>query len=267
MQPIRLALAVAAGLACAGCFQMSTAVTVAGDGSGTIVQRLVFTPQAMAQLRQLAAASGRGAKPFDPVSEDQARADAAKIGPGVTYVSSRPIDDPSGQGRESTYRFADISQLHLQQRPSAPSGMAVRSDEMNQAKPSMTFAVSTLPNGHALLTITVPHQDFTPSGMGLSRGGDADAQQMAMARQLFAGARLAITIQPDGRLVHTSSPYVTGDTVTLLDVDFDQLLAGDTAERLRAATTAEEAKATLKAAPGLKVNLDPTLTIEFTPAK
>ena len=67
-----------------------------------------------------------------------------------------------------------------------------------------------------------------------------------------------------GRLVRTSSPYVTGQCVTLADVNIDILLNDDILlQRLQAARTPEETTALLKSVPGLKVNLDPELTIEF----
>src|SRR5258707_420568 len=79
-----------------------------------------------------------------------------------------------------------------------------------------------------------------------------------------AGAHLAIAIEPAGRLVRTSSPYVNGQRVTLVDVNVDSLLSDDTLlQRLQAARTPDETRTILKSVPGLKVNLDPEITIEF----
>jgi hypothetical protein len=81
---------------------------------------------------------------------------------------------------------------------------------------------------------------------------------------LFAGARRSIADEPPGRLVRTSSPYVTGQRVTLVDVNADSLLGDDTLlQRLQAARTPDEAKTILKSVPGLQINLDPEITIEF----
>ncbi len=83
---------------------MTTVLKVNGDGSGTIVHRMVYTNAALAQLRQFTAlAAGRGGgAAADPLSEQQARDMASTIGQGVTYVSSEPVTTPTGQGREST---------------------------------------------------------------------------------------------------------------------------------------------------------------------
>ena len=45
-----------------------------------------------------------------------------------------------------------------------------------------------------------------------------------MMKQMFAGARIAIAVEPNGRVVQSSSPFIEGGKVTLLDLDFDQLL-------------------------------------------
>src|SRR5689334_25176380 len=98
MRCLRLAALVAAALASGACFQMTTVLRIAGDGSGTITHRMVYSNQALAQLRQFAMFSGRGGNggaapgaPFDPLSEQQARDMAASIGPDVEYVSSTQV--------------------------------------------------------------------------------------------------------------------------------------------------------------------------------
>ena len=85
-----------------------------------------------------------------------------------------------------------------------------------------------------------------------------------MMKQMFAGARLALAIEPSGRLIRTSSPYVVGQRVTLADVSLDGLLSDDTLlGRLQAATSVEDKKAILKDVPDVRINLDPEISIEF----
>ncbi len=269
MTQTRFVLALAAAVLSTGCFQMATTVTVDGDGSGTVRQRLLFTRAAMAQLQQLAAFGGNNGKTFDPLSEDQARADADKLGPGVTFVSSTPIDDASGQGRETLYAFTDIRNLRVTQEPAAPGGLGIQAGGVDGMKQPITFGLSPLPGGNALLTITMPKPAFDSGALALA-GGRASLvspEQLELDRQMFAGARLSIAIRPGGTLVRSSSPYVAGNAITLLDVDFDQLMAGPVLDRLRSVTNADDARAALKDLPGLKVSLDPQITIEFTPAR
>ena len=94
MRYVRLLLLASAALVTGACFQISTVLTVNTDGSGTIQQRMLFTQAALTQLRQFSAfgGGGGGSQNFDPLSEQQARDAAATLGPGVTYVSSTPIN-------------------------------------------------------------------------------------------------------------------------------------------------------------------------------
>ena len=56
--------------------------------------------------------------------------------------------------------------------------------------------------------------------------------------------------------------------MTLLEVDLDEVLKDETLlPRLQAAKTPDEAKAIVQSAPGLKINFDRDITIEFTAAK
>jgi len=259
MRYARFAMLLAGAVLCSACFQFSTVVSVKPDGSGTIDQRMLFTQAAVAQLRQFAALSG-GAGDFEPVSEQQARDGAAALGPGVTYVSSTPINSPEGVGREIKYAFTDINTLKLDQAPPPPGGMPAPATPANDGEPRVSFALTRPAGGNALLTIKIPQLPAI--------GGDTSTgpslEQFAMLKPLLAGARITIDIEPAGRLVRTTSPYVSGNRVTLLDVNVDALLADDTLlQRLQAAKTPDEAKTILKNVPGLKANLDPELTIEF----
>jgi len=259
-----------AGVTAGGCFQMTTLVKVNGDGSGTIDHSMVLSKAALAQLRGMAGLTGRNDKAqIDFTSEDQARAMAGALGTGVTYLSSEPIDTASGQGRRSLYAFADISQLKISQQPEAPGDIRAN----GRAHGDITCTLTHEPNGNAVVHINLPEIELPDIGRR-SASGDTPSrntallQQFAMARALLAGARLQVAMEPAGRLVRTSSPYVEGSQVTLLDVDLDQLLGNEAVLiRLQEAANPEELRAALKDVPGLKMPLEREVTIEFTPAK
>jgi hypothetical protein len=262
MRYVRCVLVLAGSLMCGACFQFSTVLTLKADGSGTIDQRLLFTQAAVAQLRQLAALGG-GGQDFDPLSEKQAREAATTLGRGVTYVSSTVINTSEGVGRDIKYAFTDVNELSLNQAPPPPGGMPVPPPS-GDSSDRLAFKLTRQADGRALLTIAVPQLPGF-SGDNASPSSNApSADQIAMLKPMLAGARLSIVVEPAGRLVRTSSPYVAGQRVTLVDVNVDSLLSDDTLlQRLQAARTPEEAKTILKGVPGLQVNLDPEITLEF----
>lgn len=273
VETLKLGCLLAAAIVAGGCFQMTTIVKINGDGSGTIDHSMLVTKAALAQLRNFAAlaGAGRGQANVDFVSEDQARSMANTLGPGVSYVSSEPIDTPLGQGRRSTYSFTDISQVRISQQPEAPAGMPVGRQGLGDGE--ITCSMTHELNGNAVVHIHLPEMKTPELPMAPMRGSTPDAnpamaQQFAMVRALLAGARLTIAMEPAGRLVRTNGPYIDGARVTLLDVDLDQLLGNEAVlARLQDAKTPEALKEALKDVPGLKVPFEREVTIEFTPAK
>jgi len=249
----------AAAVWSSACFQMTTVLKVAADGSGTIEHRMLYTTAALAQLRQFSSLAG--GKSVDPLSEEAAREMTASIGPGVTYVSSEPVTSPIGQGRTSIYAFTDVSQLRISTQPAAPAGIKIRTQGFSTEAESVTFAISRNPGRNAVLQINVPEPNFLDA-----LGSPNATAQIGMIKTMLAGARVQLAAEPAGTVVRTSSPYVEGSRVTLLEVDLDEVLKDETLlPRLQAAATPDEAKAIIKAASGLKINLDRAITIEFTP--
>ena len=88
-----------------------------------------------------------------------------------------------------------------------------------------------------------------------------------MIKSMLAGAHVLLGVEPAGTLVKTSSPFVDGPRVTLLEIDLDQVLQDSDAlvAKLQAAKSNDEMKAILKDVPGLKMPMERDITIEFTP--
>ena len=260
----RGALLLAGALMSGACFQMTTVLKVNGDGSGTINHRMVYTKAALAQLKSFAAFGGGRGGSADPLSEQQARDMTASIGAGVTYMSSELITTPLGQGRDAIYAFTDVSTLRISTQPAAPGGLRVTTPGVSTESESITFTMTREANGNAMLRIHVPEPNYLDFF-----GSPQAAWQIGMIKTMLAGARVLLAAEPAGSLIRTSSPFVEGPRVTLLDIDLDAVLADDTLlPRIQAvAATPKEAKAILMSAAGLKINLDPEITIEFTPAK
>jgi hypothetical protein len=261
---IRSALVTVTVLPLAGCFQAATVIKVKADGSGTIEQRLLITDAAMEQMRAFAILGGGNAPNADPTSEAQARSLAGSLGPGVTYVSSTPITADRAQGRDSVYAFTDITKLHISEQPSLPTGPISPAGSTNAGE--LTFALTHESDGNAVLRVQVPKFNVLPNG-GPNGGSFAPtAQQIDMVKGLLAGARLTVDIEPAGRLVRTTSPFADGNRVTLVDVDFDKAVADpDLVTKLQSPKTAEEVKQAVTSLPGVKITLDPEISITFAP--
>ncbi len=252
------ALILLLGLTSAACFQIDTLVRLKADGSGTLEERIFFTNAALEQMKQLGALGGNGAGNFDPLSEDNARAMASQLGAGVTYVSSTPIATADGQGRAIVFAFQDIREMQLTQQPPGADALA--------GGAGYGFTLTRQPNADALLTIHMPPSSGLPgAGPGATL---PPPEQLALIKQMLAGAHIGVAIEPAGTLVKTNSPYVDGNRVTLVDLDLDRLFADDTTiAKLQAAPDSAAAQAVLAAVPGIKIVTTPDVSIEFLPAR
>jgi hypothetical protein len=138
-----------------------------------------------------------------------------------------------------------------------------RGQSADPASETITLSISHEANGNAVLHINVPEPNFVEA-----LGKPGATGQIAMIKSLLAGARVLLAVEPAGPVVRTSSPYVEGQRVTLLEIDLDEALKDETLlPRLQAAATPDDAKAVIKGVAGIKINLDREITVEFTPAK
>jgi hypothetical protein len=250
-----------------GCITSETILKVKGDGSGTIEQTLSMRRDAAEQLTKMmagmqqAAPAKEGAAAPELFGEADMRSAASKLGTGVSFVSSKAISTPDRVGRVAIYAFNDITQLRIDQSPPTPGGADAAP---GASRPEMIqFKLAKMPGGNSLVTVLFPERTFDKSTREAPKP-KPDPQQLAQIKQLLDGLKIDVELEPQGTLVKTSSPYVTGNRVTLMSLDFAEVLKNDAAlEQLAQPRSIEEAKAVLKDVKGVKVNLDKEVTVEF----
>ena len=259
-----------------GCLTSVTTIKVKPDGSGTIEQSIAMKAEAAAQLTAMAATFGdtagkdgdKAASPPELFSEKDMREAATKFGEGVTFVSSQPIKTKDLVGRAATYSFADITKVRVNQKPPSPKGAPGEpaSKEKGAGAEDVSFKFLRHPAGTSVVTVVFPEPD-------LSKKKDKDAEteskkpdptQLAMMKKMLDGLRIEIGLEVAGAIVKTNSPYVQGSKVTLLEMDFAELMTNDAVlGKLANPESIEDAKQMLKGVKGVKVNLDREVMVEF----
>ncbi|HEY7499877.1 MAG TPA: hypothetical protein VH740_15260 [Vicinamibacterales bacterium] len=258
----RFLLAFAVSILCAGCIRSTTSIELRADGSGTVLQETGISSQALVMLKSMAPQGTGKESSSEMFTEDQARKTAAAM--GVTFVSGEPFKTAELEGYRARYSFADITQVKV----NMSQGMGGASTTSKEPPFAFLFDKGATAS---TLTIQMTEQGAI-SGMnslpGLPPGGgttDADkaqaAQALAMMKMMLRGLFVDVSLNVDGRIVKTNAPHVEGSRVTLLQIDFDKLLA-DEASLLKL-QSASDLKA-LANVPGLKVAADPKLTITFS---
>ena len=267
MRTIHRLAVVATTLFFGACFQSTAVVKINADGSGTIHHRTMIASAVLNQLRQFAGSFGGGAKPIDFFSEEEARGSAAKMGEGIRLLSTAPLKTAAAEGRENLYEFLDVTKLRFDELLSTGNGGgrqgAAGIGPDRGVSISADFARSS--DGNAVLTLHgPPPAALGNGGLIVNDRNIAGAEQLAAMRQALAGMRISLQVEPSGRLVRTSSAYADGNTVTLFDLDVDEMLKDETViTRLQSVKTTDEMIEMLKHIPGLKAQPG-DVTIEFT---
>ena len=258
----------------AGCIDFETLVKVKPDGSGTLVQTMTMSAETMTMMKSAKGDGPKaevGDKPMALEAKDieQAKTEAAKLGEGVTFVKAEPIDTPQAKGMRATYAFKDVTKLKVSQKPTSPGGPAAPGAEA--ADETLKFGFAKGPSGNAILTVSMPDLKAAAAKPGSdkapAKAPEVPPEAMAMMKQMFKGLRIAIAVEPEGKVVQTNSPFVEGSRVTLMEMRFDALLADEA--KLKQFNAAMEggsiadAKRLMKGLKGVKINLDPEVKIEF----
>jgi hypothetical protein len=257
------------------CLTSTTSVKVKPDGSGTIETTTTIAAAALAQLKTMMSGFGgkdAGSPAKDLFSEADLRRAATKMGEGVTFVSSTPIKTAEAEGVRAVYAFTDVSKLRLSQTPSAMEGASGMMGRGGQPAPAAADDIRfrfAREGGTSVVTLLFPEPKppATPDAKpAQAPSAPADPAQLEMIKTLFAGLHIDIGLDVDGRIIKTNAPYVTGNRVTLVEMDFSQLMNNPTAiAGMQSVKSIEDAKTVLKGMKGVKVNLDREVRVEFVP--
>lgn len=288
-----LLIPVAAVLALSGCLQNETTIRVKADGSGTIVEETLLGAQMMAMLSGFGGLGGDQDKDKpakDPLDEmfgaDKAKEKAAKMGEGVTLDKVEKIEKDGKKGARTTYKFADINKVTI--RPDeATGGMdegAGAAPADPAADPAAPPAAEAKKKGDPIkfqmadgkLTITMPKPDAgkkdkaegdKPEGEKPAEGDAAEkAQAEMMMKTMLADMKIAIRVVAEPGIASTDATHVDGDTVTLMEMNFGEIVANPEAmkkmEKLEGKSP-DEVAAALKDIKGVKMETKEKISIKM----
>jgi hypothetical protein len=258
----RLGLTLLAVVVCSACFRSTTTITVKQDGSGVIDQEIGASAQAMAMLRNFSASGGdkKPAADMQMFGPEQAQAAAAAM--GVRFVSGEPVKTAEVEGYRAHFAFDDVTKVKFSVNKTPPSPGAVAAEKPEDPPFAFGFAKR---NGSSVLTITMPEPKPGESGMmpKMPGGGGSpqdNAMALSMIMPMLRGLYVDVSLVVDGRIIKTNAPFVSGSQVTLVQFDFDKVSATEGAlQKLQQITDPK----LLKDIPGIRMPIDPVLTIEF----
>jgi hypothetical protein len=272
-------LALCVAISFSACLQEEKVIKLNADGSGTVEDTMVMSKEVIAQLKQMTAGfgallQGKGnadaasPSPFQVMDEKKLREAANTMGDGVTFVSAKPLTTAFGEGFTAAYAFADINKLKIDENPGAnipgADNPAMKLANKSKKEPVKFDFTKGAP---ASLTVKLPQPktiDLPKDRPPKPPGGEEMA--MVMMQQMFKDMKVSLAIEVAGRIVDTNAEYKDGSRVTLMELDFNKVLANP--EKFKALSAAqpksiEEAKALIKGTDGIKAETQPEVTIKF----
>jgi hypothetical protein len=247
------------------------------DGSGTIEETVLMSKatiqqiEAMTKQMQDSVSKGGGApeasKPFDLLDEKKLKQEAEQMGEGTAYVSATKLDTADSSGYKAIFSFKDINKLKIDQNPSGstPSMGGDAPQPSNDKKELLAFHFT--PGHPGELKVTMPAPNFLPKPPEAQKDDSAeDDAKLAQIQQMLKDMKVLVAIEPQGSIVKTNATYHEGSRVTLMEMDFNKLIA-DPAHLKQFAKanpqSLEEAKKIIKDIPGIKVETNREITVQF----
>ena len=273
-----LALAIFAALTLSACLQQEKVIKLNTDGSGTVEETMVMGKEVVAQMKQMSEGfgsllQGKGnapaaGSPFQIMDEKKLREAAGGMGDGVTFVSATPVTTPAGEGFKAIYAFTDINKLKIDQNPSGnmPGADNPLLQKANKPKKE-SVKFEFIKGAPASLTVKLPQpkQSDLPKERPQVPGGGQDMAGLMM-QQMVKDMKVSLAIEVAGRIVQTNAEYKDASRVTLMEMDFNKVLANPEKFKALAAAqpkTIEEAKTLVKGVDGIKAETQPTVTVKF----
>lgn len=279
------------------CLEYTVLLKVRPDGSGELVETTLMKGQMLEMARAMSAMEGEegeegGGLMAGQADEKRAEAEAraAKLGPGVTLASWEPVSEEDREGDRAVYRFDDVTALDLQPAPDSGDGGEAPATGPGE---SIRFRWADAGSGRKRLVAvfgeeTPPEETLAEDGAEspemASAEGEAGAEEMEgfeemadamgagmmeMMKPFLAGMKMRVLVEVEGELLETDAPHTEGSQVTLLELDFDQILADPAAWEKLSALDSDASLAVLgpqlQGLPGVRVPAGREVSIEFRP--
>lgn len=246
------------------CLDYESRIQLKPDGSGVLIETMKLNRETAAFLQQLKA-SGDTTAMFSFFDEKELREKATRFGEGVVYVSGKKIEEDGRVGYVAVYAFSNIEKLTVGQKSvSEKLGDEAAETGMRYSNPADEFRFSFSKGSPATLKFSVFSEDQlqTPQeepDMATSLSDSLQDSYLRMMKTFLKGMKMNFLLEPQGTIVKTNAAHVNGSVITLLSLDFDELIRDDNALKTLVAkgtsarpTTMKQLQELIGSVPGIK---------------
>jgi len=255
-----------------GCFQIERVINVNKDGSGTIEETMLMSQEFINQMKQMATSFGGGeiednkdASEYHNV--DDLKKQALKMGEGVKYVSSKPMEKDGKLGYHVIYSFDDITKIRIDENP---ADNMMNSSGMGKDKEDMYFKFKKGKTSE--LTIIFPQEDTEDNYEEIEykekpeNNSTVSDQDIKMMKAMYTGMKISVKVIVDGKIINTNATHKDGNVVTLTEMDFDVIMNNEKAFQALSGSkdaTNGEMKKSMQKFPGFKADMNEEVIIKF----
>ena len=263
------------GIFLSGCIEMHTVITVNKDGSGLIEENIFIGKEIIKMFKEFAAAFADSTQPqqeFNLFEEEKIKAKTSDYGEGIEFVSMENIVTDEREGYKAIYKFKDLNKVKVNQDPSDEMPMAEPKEGSEKTNEYVFFKFITgNPNRIVFKlpdetkkeeenTKQIKTDDTTATNV------EADSSDLESMVKFMKDMKAKFEIRVDGKITNTNATHVDGNTITIFDIDFAQLISDK--EKLEEfkkfnPNSFEEVKKLVSGIPGIKVELNKEVYIEF----
>jgi len=220
---------VTALLTLSSCFEVNSTISLKKDGSGTITEEMYFGEQMLGMIAMAAAQGGDNKKdPWAEILNEEQYKEAAKgFGEGVKFVKAEKVDADGKKGVRVTFSFADINKL-VYSEPSLIGAMETNGAGKEQKGNPPIFKYA---DGKLDVTLPANSKEALKNKKGDKK---LNEQEIDMSKQMLKDMHIRLKLKCVGGINKSSASFTNGDTVTLMDLDCNKLLADEGAMKLLA---------------------------------
>jgi hypothetical protein len=233
-----------------------------------VEETLMFSSEIVQMAKQFGGSmADSSSEKFSLFDEKQIKENAVKMGEGVRFVSAKPLKKGGREGYIATYSFKDIRRLKITQSPENAIPMNESEPEENGKEEIFTFDFQK--GNTAKLVIKLPEQGFKKedeSEFDSTKHEQNDFGDLQKAKQFLKDMHISLVISVAGNISETDATYSEANRVTLFDVNFGELVKHEDKLMLlkeRNPQSLEEAKEILKDIPGIKIEMNKNVVINF----
>ena len=222
---------------------------------------MLISKEAMEGMMEMAMGM-RGNNSKDLYDEVKIKKDAAAMGEGVTYVSSKKLEQDGKSGYEATFAFNDINKLKINENPAGK--MMGGKENQNE---SFKFNFQKGKTSQLKIEIPSSEEDDETSQTEMEKAEqipEMDEETLQMMTQMYKGMRFSVEIEFEGKIIDTNASYKEGNKIIVLDMDFDELAKDP--EKLKSfqnIQNPEKMKEAFKNIHGMKVETNEEVYINF----